>query len=608
MSTRTLTINHANGSSETYNIKTEDVLGVRSMQVDGETVTIDRTAPANIRSIIADGETITIDTTREGVRTLIVDGETITIDRFDELDEMIDLAHSFPVTVHRSSQTYSIKETGSDYLNTFSGSTIYVSPSGSDSTGDGSVSAPYETLDVAIANTSSGGNIELAAGIYATPVSSITKDLAFTCPSGKAYIGTFSDLVSESITTFPNAWGNYYKTTIINGNTVSGLLRTDGVKLGEVRGSAKSSSTSFTQFYQENGIMSVRTGNSSSNITTGTSETLQELVATGSVLAWTKDSTTMFGVNSSATVYIGQNITIASYATDVIGVSASSTLILDGCEIYGGSNSTIEVTNSATLIQFDTLVSGSEGDNIDYRDQTVGVESNIVSNWCNTGVSDNTSTAHGDAELLRVGGTYRGGSRTVHDVNNTVVYVLSCNIGDALHNDKALLLIGSSSSGVSKLTYGDVTFLDTFNDGGLTNLTVDTLASAVQKELDDEWLDAINQAFINTGYESFTNSTVSGFTASNTTSAGFAVSPIANGLSGDTLQISFDLAITNGSPTISLRTLTSGGSTASTGSTTYTSSGSYTTTLIASQSYQGVGFTEGNTPSNFTVSNFQVTK
>lgn len=84
MSTRTLTINHANGGSETYNIKTEDVLGVRSMTVDGETLTIDRTAPAIVRSIIADGETITIDTTSEGIRTLIVDGETITIDRTEE--------------------------------------------------------------------------------------------------------------------------------------------------------------------------------------------------------------------------------------------------------------------------------------------------------------------------------------------------------------------------------------------------------------------------------------------------------------------------------------------------------------------------------------------
>jgi hypothetical protein len=54
------------------------------MQVDGDTVTIDRTAPDIVRTIIADGQTITIDTTREGVRTLTVDGTEITIDRTEE--------------------------------------------------------------------------------------------------------------------------------------------------------------------------------------------------------------------------------------------------------------------------------------------------------------------------------------------------------------------------------------------------------------------------------------------------------------------------------------------------------------------------------------------
>jgi len=91
MADRTLTINHADGGSETYTLKTEDVLGVRNMQVDGETVTIDRTAPDLVRTIIADGQTITIDTTREGVRTLTVDGTEITIDRTEEsnLDSFI---------------------------------------------------------------------------------------------------------------------------------------------------------------------------------------------------------------------------------------------------------------------------------------------------------------------------------------------------------------------------------------------------------------------------------------------------------------------------------------------------------------------------------------
>lgn len=54
------------------------------MTVDGETITIDRTAPALVRNIFTDGETITIDTTSTEIRTLVVDGKTITIDRSEE--------------------------------------------------------------------------------------------------------------------------------------------------------------------------------------------------------------------------------------------------------------------------------------------------------------------------------------------------------------------------------------------------------------------------------------------------------------------------------------------------------------------------------------------
>ena len=114
-----------------------------------------------------------------------------------------------------------------------------------------------------------------------------------------------------------------------------------------------------------------------------------------------------------------------------------------------------------------------------------------------------------------------------------------------------------------------------------------------------------NGVFANTGYESFTNASESGFTASNTGSTGFAVSDIADGGSGDVINVSFDISITNGSPSISLRSSLAGGAVAS-NSSTYTSSGSYTATLTATGSYVGVGFTEGDAPSNFTVSNFKV--
>jgi hypothetical protein len=114
-----------------------------------------------------------------------------------------------------------------------------------------------------------------------------------------------------------------------------------------------------------------------------------------------------------------------------------------------------------------------------------------------------------------------------------------------------------------------------------------------------------NGVFANTGYESFSNASASGFTASNTGSTGFAVSDLPDGTSGTAISVSFDISITNGSPSISLRTALDGGSSAS-NSVNYTSSGSKTATLTATGSYAGVGFTEGDAPSNFTVSNFKI--
>ena len=114
-----------------------------------------------------------------------------------------------------------------------------------------------------------------------------------------------------------------------------------------------------------------------------------------------------------------------------------------------------------------------------------------------------------------------------------------------------------------------------------------------------------NGVFANTGYESFSNASASGFTASNTGSLGYAVSDLPDGTSGTAISVSFDISITNGSPSISLRDALNGGNRVS-NFETYTTSGSKTITLTATGSYAGVGFTEGDAPSNFTVSNFKI--
>ena len=137
------------------------------------------------------------------------------------------------------------------------------------------------------------------------------------------------------------------------------------------------------------------------------------------------------------------------------------------------------------------------------------------------------------------------------------------------------------------------------------NAEQDFTASGISSGALVDFATSGNGVFANTGYESFTNASASGFTASNTGSTGFAVSDILDGVSGDAVSVSFDIDITNGSPGLSLRTALNGGSTAS-NSATYTTSGSKTATLTGNKSYVGIGFTEGDAPSNFTVSNFKV--
>jgi len=125
-----------------------------------------------------------------------------------------------------------------------------------------------------------------------------------------------------------------------------------------------------------------------------------------------------------------------------------------------------------------------------------------------------------------------------------------------------------------------------------------------------DWVNTdTNGVFTNTGFESFSGASASGFTASNTSSTGFAVSDIRDGVSGDIVKVSFDIAVTSGSPSVSLREVLDGTGSSSSSDLSggsITSSGSYTVTLTANKNYVGVGFTEGDTPSEFTVSNFKI--
>ena len=82
MASKTLTINHAGGGSETYTVNRDKIEGVRNMTVDGETVTIDRTAPPESNTMFIDGNSITISRATGGdIRTITIDSQEVTINR-----------------------------------------------------------------------------------------------------------------------------------------------------------------------------------------------------------------------------------------------------------------------------------------------------------------------------------------------------------------------------------------------------------------------------------------------------------------------------------------------------------------------------------------------
>jgi len=107
-------------------------------------------------------------------------------------------------------------------------------------------------------------------------------------------------------------------------------------------------------------------------------------------------------------------------------------------------------------------------------------------------------------------------------------------------------------------------------------------------------------------YSTFTNASATGFTATLSSGVAYAGFGGVSGSSGDSVTVSFDLDIVSGSPFLALREGT-GLINSKSNSQVYSSSGSYSLTMTATGDFGFIGFSEGDIPSEFTVSNFEIT-
>jgi hypothetical protein len=82
MPDQTLTINHADGGSETYTINRDEFESIRNMVVDGGAVSVDHTPPPETRTMSINGSPITISRATGGdIRTITIDSQEVTINR-----------------------------------------------------------------------------------------------------------------------------------------------------------------------------------------------------------------------------------------------------------------------------------------------------------------------------------------------------------------------------------------------------------------------------------------------------------------------------------------------------------------------------------------------
>lgn len=395
----------------------------------------------------------------------------------------------FPVTLCRDATRYFVQETGASFLASYTGATWHVSPAGHDTTGTGAAGAPFLTIARAVIAATHLDRIQLAeAGLYAAP-GAIGKSVAILGPaSGRAYIGSFNSLSSATLTA--TADGTGVNVNLGGTDPVVGFIRTDGLRPKGFPAAAHISTQTAAPTYHNNGYAYVFSGTTASNLGLGAGNgSLPSLIAAGSILAWRASATTGISVTGTASLYIGGTITVANFqAGQAIVKADTATLILDGIDVFGGQQQVLR-NLGAPLILFGVTAGGAEasgfnGDTVSYNDSAIGVEVNCTLGLPGNLEANNASTGHENTRVLRVGGTYSGGARTVHDVTNTRAYVLSCTIQDALYLDRTLLQSGHPTlADTSRLVHGNITYA-----GVRTNDLRNTMgAAAIRANTGEAW-------------------------------------------------------------------------------------------------------------------------
>jgi len=369
--------------------------------------------------------------------------------------------YTFPVTLQRSATEYSVLEALASFMTLYTGSTIYVSPTGNDGTGDGSSGAPYLTFDTAYAAASNDDIISMASGVYAYPSAAIAKDLAIvrTGATGEVVFGSFFDGTAGTFVVHnTNFWRSTSSETVpqYRGVLRRGYSGTRGTR-ATWQANFQEVTATFADGYM--GMYIAGTGISYFTLVDGSNP--NTLATAGELLFWDDTNTGQLVTGGTATVLFGDNIVCCTNNSGIV-VAAGTTAYVGKVEIYSSSvdSAVAGIAVAGTVAMFETIVHGSVNNAIDYTGSGIGAEVDIVS----VNSEANASTNHTDAITLRVGGYYGGGVRTIHDVGEAS-FNFSIEIDSYRETAQVMLRIGQNSSSTVVGYYGDVTLTGSYTVG-----------------------------------------------------------------------------------------------------------------------------------------------
>jgi hypothetical protein len=333
--------------------------------------------------------------------------------------------------------------------------TYYVRTTGDDTLGDGSELLPWRTITKACTTAASNSKIDVGPGRFAPPSFPTAKNFWIKCATGAAYtdrtfIGTF--LTNADV----SDWGTFSsgrQTITLSSGTISGFV--------DLAATGTNSAPYNVSRSVANGTTAIATAQGlgaggvfrTTNAVLGATGAGRDLTNTfdTDILAWTTTAPVPYAIAGTGQVMIEDGFIVGGGIATTFSATGTF-VILHNTSHLGAHTEPFNFCGRSIIYGgYFRHCGPALADIMDYS----GVASRFVEINVNAwdgayGGADNASTAHSGCIGFRIGGSYGGTGRPIHDVGDTMTAMVNCTIGSGVFGTSTEFIgagLGGTSAG-----------------------------------------------------------------------------------------------------------------------------------------------------------------